>query len=112
MSPDAIGLDALRAVHPDCMLLKEGGVHVVLLRGFSFCAAGKDMQMDLLLYPAAHSGYVTRLFFEASLEGRGESRNWTRHRVVDRDWWAPSWQNVTPTLPWPAMLCAHLRAVA
>ena len=111
MSSEAIAFDAVRALHADCRLLKEGGIPVVLLSGVAFRAGGADVRMDLLLYPAGHSGYKTRLFFERSLEGRGKSQNWNRHRVVDREWWAPSWQDVPDTLPWPAMLCAHLRAV-
>jgi hypothetical protein len=112
MSPDGIGFDALRALHADCCFLKEAGVPVVLLRGFAFRAGGHAVCMDLLLHPAQHSGYATRLFFESSLEGKGMSANWNRHRVVDREWWAPSWKDVPATLPWPAMVCAHLRAVA
>lgn len=110
MSDPQAQLAALRALHGDCVLLKEGGIPVVLLRGFSFRAADQDMQMDLLLHPAAHSGYTTRLFFERQISGRGA--NWNRHRVAEREWWAPSWQNVQASLGWPAMLCAHLRAVA
>lgn len=110
MSDPHAGMAALRAVHGDCVLLKEGGVTVVLLQRFSFRAADRDEQMDLLLHPAPHSGYTTRLFFERQIPGRGA--NWNQHRVAEREWWAPSWQNVQATLGWPAMLCAHLRAVA
>ncbi len=101
---------ALKALYKDCRLLKEGGNPVVLLPGVSFRAANDDVVMDLLLHPSAHSGYVTRLFFERKIVGRGD--NWNPHRVVDREWWAPSWKDVHPSLPWPSMLCAHLRAVA
>jgi hypothetical protein len=110
MSARHDGFAALQALHGDCVLLKEGGNPAVLLRKFSFRAADSDFEMDLLLHPGPHSGYTTRLFFERQIAGRGT--NWNRHRVVERDWWAPSWQNVQATLPWPAMLCAHLRAVA
>lgn len=111
MSPESIGLDALKALHGDCQLLREGGVPVVLLRQCAFRAVdGADMRMDLLLHPSAHSGYTTRLFFERAIRER--AGNWNQHRVVDREWWAPSWQNVQANLSWPSMLCAHLRAVA
>lgn len=104
------GVAALRAFHSDSVLIMEGGNPVVLLRNFFFRAADADARMDLLLHPSAHSGYTTRLFFEKPIEGRGA--NWNRHRVAEREWWAPSWQNVQDSLSWPAMLCAHLRAVA
>lgn len=110
MSGPQANLAALRAIHADCVLLSEGGQAVVLLQKFAFSAADHDQAMDLLLHPAPHSGYTTRLFFERQIEGRGA--NWNRHRVAEREWWAPSWQNVAASLPWPAMLCAHLRAVA
>lgn len=110
MSPDSAQLDALRALHPACRLLKEGGVSVVFLDGFAFRGADQDVRMDLLLHPAPHSGYTTRLFFERAVAGRGA--NWKRFRLMERDWWAPSWQNVPATLAWPKMLAAHLRAVA
>lgn len=110
MSSEAPGFDALRNLHADCALLKEGGVSVALLQGFGFRAGDVEQRMDLLLYPAPHSGYMTRLFFERQVLGKGA--NWNRFRIAEREWWAPSWQSVPATMPWPAMLCAHLRAVA
>ena len=100
----------LQAMHEPAVLLKEGGKPVALLPAFTFAAAGRAGTMDLLLVPFNHSGYVTRLFFERQIVGRAS--NWNCHRVVDRNWWAPSWNHVPATLSWPAMLCAHLRAVA
>ena len=100
----------LKALNKNAVLLKEAGKPVVLLPGFSFTAAGRAATMDLLLVPFEHSGYTTRLFFERKIDGR--ARNWSQHRVVDRNWWAPSWNNVPVNSPWPEILCAHLRAVA
>ena len=100
----------LKAVHESAVLLKEGGRPVALLRSFRFTAAGSGETMDLLLVPFKHSGYTTRLFFERKIDGCGS--NWSPHRVVDRNWWAPSWNEVPASLPWPEMLHAHMRAVA
>jgi hypothetical protein len=77
----------LKALHGAAVLLTEGGNPVALLPAFDFKAAGADVKMNLLLVPFQHSGYVTRLFFERKIEGRGQ--NWTHHRVVDRQWWTP-----------------------
>ena len=99
----------LQAMHPAAVLLQEGGKSLALLPGLTFATAGRTETMDLLLVPFQHSGYFTRLFFEHQVPGRGA--NWTAHRVVDRNWCAPSWNDVPETMPWPAMLCAHLRAV-
>jgi hypothetical protein len=100
----------LKAMHPAAILLKEGGQPVALLPAFRFIAGNQPRAMDLLLVPFAHSGYITRLFFERKIEGR--AANWKEHRVVERNWWAPSWNHVPTSLGWTQMLSAHLRAVA
>jgi hypothetical protein len=101
----------LKAMHGSAVLLKEGGQPVTLLPAFQFTAAGdRPFKMDLLLVPFAHSGYLTRLFFERQIEGRGS--NWNPHRLVERNWWAPSWNHVPAAMRWTQMLMAHLRAVA
>lgn len=109
MSAEDAGLAALQELHPACRLLREGGKPVVFLPAFAFVAAGRERTMDLLLHPSHHSGYPTRLFFDQPIMERGA--NWTQHRVIDRQWWAPSWRDVLESFAWPAMLCAHLRAV-
>ena len=100
----------IKAMHPEAILLKEGGQAVALLPAFGFMAGDVAHQMDLLLVPFAHSGYVTRLFFERQIQGRAS--NWKQHRVVERNWWAPSWNHVPAAMSWTKMLSAHLRAVA
>lgn len=107
-----IEIAALQVMHPGAVVHSEGGVAVVLLPDVKFRAGAQSTQMNLLLFPAGHSGYVTRLFFERKLEGAGASQNWTQHTVLGRSWWAPSWNNVSPDQPWTSMLGAHLRAVA
>ncbi len=99
----------IKSFHESALLVQEGGNPVVLLPQFTFRSAGCKVRMDLLLYPAAHSGYPTRLFFERKIEGRGN--NWTQHYVVDRHWWACSWGGIEANMNWPSLLCAHLRAV-
>ena len=110
MSDAASEFADLNALHTAAVLLKEGGQPVALLPAFRFTAGDLPYMMDLLLVPFAHSGYITRLFFERKIEGR--AKNWNQHRVVERNWWAPSWNHVPASLPWTKMLSAHLRAVA
>lgn len=102
--------DNLKSMHTSAVLLKEGGQHVALLPGFGFTAGGCAHRMDLLLVPFAHSGYVTRLFFEREIDGRAS--NWKQYRLLERNWWAPSWNHVPVTMRWTQMLSAHLGAVA
>ena len=99
----------IKIFYNSARLMHEGGNPVVLLPQFTFQSAGRSIQMDLLLYPAAHSGYSTRLFFEREVEGQGA--NWEQHYVIDRQWWACSWRDVEANIDWTSMLCAHLRAV-
>lgn len=111
MSETAKEFAGLKAMHGSAVLLKEGGQPVALLPVFGFTAVGEQLfKMDLLLVPFAHSGYLTRLFFEHRIEGRGD--NWNQHRVIERNWWAPSWNHVPASMRWTQMLSAHLRAVA
>ena len=101
--------EKLRWLHKSAKLIREGDNPVVLLPQFAFRSDKHDVRMDLLLHPAAHSGYPTRLFFERKLkEWVG---NWSQHYVVDRQWWARSWKDIGTDMEWPSMLCAHLRAV-
>ncbi|RFB76726.1 hypothetical protein [Methylovirgula sp. 4M-Z18] len=109
MSDAANNFASIAAMHPEAVLLKEGGQPVILLPAFRFMAGDQPHVMDLLLVPFAHSGYITRLFFERKIEDRGA--NWNQHRVVERNWWAPSWNHVPEAMPWTKMLSAHLRAV-
>ncbi|UFW90474.1 hypothetical protein BjapCC829_18830 [Bradyrhizobium barranii] len=109
MSDPAKEFAGLKAMHDGAVLLAEGGQPVVMMPAFSFTAGGHVQTMDLLLVPSAHSGYITRLFFARQIAGRGS--NWKEHRVVERNWWAPSWNHVPVSLPWTKMLLAHLRAV-
>jgi hypothetical protein len=102
---------AVQKMHSTAMLVSEAGKPAVVLPAFKFRAGGNVVEMTLLLVPFEHSGYATRLFFERKLEGAGQSTNWTEHTVVSRKWWAPSWKDVAPDLPWISMLGAHLRAV-
>ncbi|MEA2898179.1 MAG: hypothetical protein QOJ84_3794 [Bradyrhizobium sp.] len=109
MSDAAKEFANLQTMHAEAVLLKEGGQPLALLPGFGFTAGERPYKMDLLLVPFAHSGYVTRLFFEQKIDGR--AGNWNPHRVVERNWWAPSWNHVPASMPWTKMLSAHLRAV-
>lgn len=102
--------EKLKAVHPSAQMAREGEQAIVLLPGFEFCSANRDLRMDLLLHPFAHSGYTTRLFFERLVEGKGQ--NWSQHCVAGRQWWTCSWNDVHADMDWRGMLYAHLRAVA
>jgi hypothetical protein len=101
--------ERIRELWPGAQLRSEGGHPAVYLPEFVFESGGESVRMDLLLYPQAHGGYVTRLFFRKALS-RGP--NWRPHFVCGESWFAPSWQNVDPNQLWTSMLANHLKAVA
>jgi hypothetical protein len=109
MSDSAAEFAKIKMLHGDAVLHQEGGKPVVLLGKFSFLSGGQSHTMDVLLIPSAHSGYDSRLFFERKTASA--KAGWTSCRVLERDWWAVSWKDVKPPLPWTSMLCEHLRAV-
>lgn len=109
MTNTCIQLDALKQICPAATLLTEGGKAVVLLPNMQVVSAGQTLTMTLLLVPFEHTGYKTRLFFERKIDSRGS--NWNQYRVVEKQWWAPSWQGVSADLSWTAILLEHLRCV-
>jgi hypothetical protein len=109
MSESIAEFAKLKTLHADAILHQEGGNPVVLLPKLSFLSGGQSHTMDVLLFPSAHSGYDTRLFFER--QTTSAKAGWTSCRVLERQWWAVSWKGVKPVLAWTAMLCEHLRAV-
>ena len=109
MTDDNENLKRVKILHNSAKIVLEGGNPSILLPQFTFRSNRRVIQMDLLLYPSAHSGYPTRLFFEHVVEGRGA--NWSSHCVIGRQWWACSWNYVEANMEWTSMLCAHLRAV-
>lgn len=110
MSREERELAQIRQISPEASIVVDGGVRAVLLPGFQFRVGSFQKAMDLLLYPGQHGGYVTRLFFRERVDGRGP--NWNPAVVAGSQWWAPSWNGVSPELPWTQMLAAHLRALA
>ena len=84
MSDVAAEFAAIQAMHPSASLHAENKMPVVLLPNFKFRAGDKTLQMTLLLYPSAHSGYATRLFFEKNLAGVGRTQNWNIHTILSQ----------------------------
>lgn len=88
------------------VLVKEGGKDLVYLPRYTFTAVAQRVSMDLVLYPYERDGYKTRVFYERKVEGR--CNNWNLFRVIDRQLWTPSWNDVSADQPWFRILLAHL----
>ena len=103
-----IELEKLRDLHGEVVRLTEGERVCALLPKLRFPSGGAEQEMDVLLYPHEHQGYVTRLFFEKPLS---IGSNWNPHYVCGDTWYAPSRPGVRADQPWTAILAAPLRAV-
>lgn len=71
---------------------EEGDTTYFLLEGLSLPEGCVPASCDGLLCPTPHSGYPARLFFSVQVQGR-YPRNWNGNlRVLERNWYAFSWQ--------------------
>jgi len=100
----------LQALYPSARDLKDGGNICVLLPDLPVLSLGQHVIRTALLYPHAHTGYLTRLFLSEPIQGRRS--DWSQHTLLTRNWWTWSWQHVTPNQPWTAILANHLKALA
>lgn len=108
LDPDC-QLQKIKTLHPGAIQFMESGIPFVFLPSFTFHVAEQEQTMDLLLCPAAHTNYPTRLFFHSQIPGKGA--NWNQFYIAGKQWWAHSWQGVEANIPWLKILYAHLEAV-
>ena len=95
----------LRRINPRAELWDEGGP-LVHLPGLIIRHGSADVKVDAILAPRSHSGYTTRLFLDRPFANRGQ--NWTVHQIMGATWHTMSFNNVPETLPWVAILAAHV----
>lgn len=62
-----------------------------------------------LLCPQERDGYATRLFLSEPISGKGT--NWSRHRILDREWHTWSWQGISANQRLAQILAGHLKAL-
>ena len=99
-------IQELKHICPEAKEMAEGGIVYLYLPGLKL-PAGLGV-VDALLCPQSHSGYPTRLFLSAVVQGKGA--NWTSHVILSRTWHTWSW-NYIPAGQRPAeILAQHLRA--
>lgn len=98
----------LEDIYPGAAERPEGGYSYIYLPGLKVTTAGQTIILDALLCPQQKDGYNTRLFLSQVVQGRGS--NWSTHRILDRTWYTPSWNNVASSLRPAQMLAEHLRA--
>lgn len=102
-------LAGIQVSHPGAKLLSDGSGEFIFLPRLPIQVGDEHIELDALLCPRQHGGYNTRLFLAAPIPQR--QRNWASHNILGRIWHAWSWQGVSPSLPLPQMLLAHLKAL-
>lgn len=101
-------MESLRALSPRATLLQEGGAPWILLPEARVQTANGIEVMDIVLCPAGHGGYATRLLLERRV-ATGTSLNWTEIVALGRTWHTWSWREVPADQPWIKILIEHAR---
>jgi hypothetical protein len=101
-------MEELRAICPDAREMSEAGLPYVHLPGLRLPEHSNPPQADGLLSLQGREGYPTRLFVSRQVIGKGN--NWNTFRILDKTWFACSWNNVSSSLRPAEILAEHLRA--
>ena len=101
-------MEELQAICPDAQEMSEGGLTYVYLPGLRLPGGSTPAEADGLLCVQGREGYPTRLFLSQQVVGKGN--NWNSFRILDKTWFACSWNNVSATLRPAQILAEHLRA--
>lgn len=89
---------------------EEGGISYFFLPKLGTPNGCSPQQVDALLCPTGHHGYTSRLFFAQRITS-AQARNWsTEARIMERIWYAISWNIPEANLRLAQTLALHLRA--
>ena len=90
--------------------MQEGGVNYIYLPRLRLPAGCDPAQVDGLLRPEpGPDGYTTRLFLSHAFPSKGQ--NWTVHRILDKTWNTPSFNNVPADARLIEILINHLNVL-
>jgi len=104
--PEQMG--ELKAICADAREMSEAGQAYVYLPGLRLPEGSNPAEADGLLSLQGREGYPTRLFLSQQIVGKGN--NWNSFRILDKTWFACSWNNVSSALRLAEILAEHLRA--
>src|SRR5205807_2229068 len=85
ISEDA--MSELRAICAGAQEMIEAAITYVYLPQLRLSCA--PAPLDALLCIQQHSGYATRLFLSAQIQGKGN--NWSSHQILGKTWYTWSW---------------------
>lgn len=102
-------IEELKKVSSSVGIATEGGYTYILLEKLRLPEGCVPVEVDALLCPMPHTGYLSRLFFAEKING-GANGNWNGNiRVLDRNWFAISWQTNSQNISLIEKLMIHLK---
>jgi len=85
-------IEELKQICPDIKQVTESGITYFYLPNLPLPEGCTPEKIDALLCPTGEHGYTSRLFFPQQISSTNQSRNWsTNVRILERKWWAISW---------------------
>lgn len=112
MTTDLLVIDEVAELELICGKVSEyqaEGRRLLLLEKVPLPGDGSSSTREGLLCPEERDGYATRLFLSAPVNGKGT--NWTRHRILDREWHSWSWKDVPANQRLSQILAGHLKGL-
>jgi len=105
-------IEELKQAFGEVSYCEEGGYGFFLIPSLSLPDGCSPTQVDALLCPMQRDSYPTRLFFSQEIKPP-TSRNWNaaKVRILERNWWAFSWKDVSSELRLIQIVLAHLRGL-
>jgi hypothetical protein len=103
-------VEEVKEICPGAQPYEEASILYFFLPKLSTPDGCSPEQVDALLCPTAHHGYTSRLFFAQRITSP-QSRNWnTEARIMERIWYAISWNIPETSLRLAQILALQLRA--
>lgn len=106
-------IEELKVLSPGVQCCHESGYTYFLIPNLALPEGCIPSRADALLCPMPRDGYVSRLFFPQKIVTRS-SLNWNANgvRIVERNWYAFSWNVRHSNLRPAQMVAAHLRGLS
>ena len=112
MALDQEQIDELKSCYPEIAAAEDGGTEFILIRNLKLPKGCDPQVVDALLCPTLRDNYTSRLFLSSKVKHSGPAQNWNAVNVVivNRNWWAVSWNTNADNLRLLGMVTAHLQA--
>lgn len=103
-------IEELKQICPDVKQVSESGITYFYLPDLPLPEGCTPEKLDALLCPTGEHGYTSRLFLPQQISAP-QARNWsTNVRILERMWWAISWNIPQPNQRLAQILLGQLGA--